>query len=314
MQTSVAVRLQRQLDERRGRRDAAPFGVRGQAALRLAVVAGRAGRQHVAARAGPGEAGAPRPRRSAAPGVAASRSASKLLLHRAAAELAPGRDCASNGVRLWSPNRTPTPRAVVCGRTQPPSVFSSLAKPTTRRNSSGRRSDWVRPKVTGRPERRDTSPIQATSARVPDRSSPSRSPRRDGALEHAPPVPAQHVGDGVQLVGVAHVPGTGRPSGTRVQQRPRRGEAERPGLHGLVDQLAPSPRCRRPWPAPRPGCARPWRGGAPRSGRPSRPRSGPWGGGRCQPGTRRRSTQSQGSPSRMASRGMSSTLSIISAR
>ena len=58
-----------------------------------------------------------------------------------------------------------------------------------------------------------------------------------GALEHAPTVPAQHVGDGVQLVWRGPRARHRTAVGHRVEQRPRRGEAEGPGFHGLVDQL-----------------------------------------------------------------------------
>ena len=119
----------------------------------------------------------------------------------------------SKGVRLWRPNSTPTPRAVVCGRTHPPSAFCSLAKPTIWRKSSGRRSDWTNPKVTGRPERRDTSPIQAISARVPARSSPSRSPRREAVSKMPRRCRPSTSAKAKSSSGVAHVPGTGRPSG-----------------------------------------------------------------------------------------------------
>ena len=151
-----------------------------------------------------------------------------------AAELAPGGAAVEGGPALETEEDTD---AAGCGLRPNATTEGvlSFANPTTRRNSSGLRSDWARPKVTGRPDRRDTSPIQAISARVSVRSSLSRSPRRD-ALEHAAPVPAQHIGEGVQLV---RWPTCREPAGRRAPcaEGCVRSKAQRLRLHGLVHQF-----------------------------------------------------------------------------
>ena len=194
--------------------------------------------------------------------------AQQLLLQRLAAELPPRRAAVERGPALQAEqDARRLGRWSAAGRNRR-CAFSSLANPTTRRNSSGRRSDWARPKVTGRPERRDTSPIQATSARVPARSSPSRSPRREALSKTPATVAPEHVGDGVQLVGGR--PRARAPAGRRARcgaaSATSRSRARRPPWPRRPAR--PSPRCPPRWPACRPCCAHPSRDGAPRSARP----------------------------------------------
>ena len=58
------------------------------------------------------------------------------------------------------------PRAVVCGRSSPPSAASSSTSARILRNSSGPALLCASPNVTGRPVRRLISAIQWISARV----------------------------------------------------------------------------------------------------------------------------------------------------
>jgi hypothetical protein len=229
----------------------------------------------------------------------------KLLLHRMATELAPGGAAVERGPALETEEDTHA--------AQPPREFSSFANPTTRRNSSGLRSDWARPKVTGRPDRRDTSPIQATSARVPVRSSLSRSPRRD-ALSNTPRRCRPNTSaKAYSSSGVAHVPGTGRPSGTvcrsvREVEKPSAPASMASSTSSTIAAMSSSVagvssmlRSPMAW----------WR----TAQCPTMPPTlGPFGSRSIVSRYSPYDTQSQGRPSRMASRGMSSTLSMSSAR
>ncbi len=70
----------------------------------------------------------------------------------------------------------------------------------------------------------------------------------------------------------AHVPGTGRPSGTRCSSVRDVEKPSAPALHRLVDEVGHRPRCRRRSRALRRGRVRPSRSGAARSARPCRRR------------------------------------------
>ena len=115
----------------------------------------------------------------------------------------------------------------------------------TRRYSSGRRRNWRRPKVTGRPSDGTRRPSRPPRRGPGARSSASslaggaRPRRRRG------PVGRSDSDEASSSSGVANVPGHGPAVGDAVQQRAGRREAERAGADRLVDQLAPWRRCRR---------------------------------------------------------------------
>ena len=120
----------------------------------------------------------------------------------------------------------------------------------TRRYRSGRRSLYVRPKLIGRPLRRLTSPIHATSARVLLSGSSSRSPSRIAPSKTPRAGAAEHVGERQQLVGGGLAcPGPGvrraRGAGTSGWSRSR---ARRPPSPPRPART--SRRCRRPSPEP----------------------------------------------------------------
>ena len=207
------------------------FGVGGEAAVGIAVVAGRTRRQHVELAQvqarwmvlGLGD------ELGASGGVPKSK---KLLLHRVAAELAQA-GLPSKGVRLWRPKRTPTPRAVVCGRTQPPRESPPSrtrprggTAPASGRTGPGRRSPAGRTGGTPRPSR-PSPPAAPSGPRCRARRGADARTRR----RCRPNTSAKAYNSS----GVAHVPGTGRPSGTVCKGA--WSKAQRARLHGLVHQF-----------------------------------------------------------------------------
>ena len=172
------------------------------------------------------------------------------------------------------PNSTPMPRAVVCGRT-----LAADAGCLPRRSSMTRaveirtamrlgEAERHRPARAARQLAHPRAPRPSCCAASSSSPSPSAAPPRTrrgrGARARRRSRAARRA--------AAHVPGTGRPSGTRCSSVREVEKPSAPAAHRLVDELAHRRRCRRRRPAPRRGCARPSRSTAPRSARPCRRR------------------------------------------
>ncbi len=232
----MAVGLERQLDERRRRAHPAGDRDRRQRIGWVAVVPGTAvGRQDeqlLQVDLGAVHVGLADQRSDGTTRRAASASSDRSPLRAA-----PCHDGApSNGVRVSRPNSTPTPRAVVCGRTTAPEAFSSLANPTTASNRPG-------PTVGLRQPETDRAAALAADlaeqchlgsgvveAIVVTLAEPHR------ALEDSRPVPAEHLGERQQFVR-GRVRARHRPAiGHTMQERAAGRHAERARRHRLVDE------------------------------------------------------------------------------
>ena len=144
----------------------------------------------------------------------------------------------SKNVRCCRPNSRPMPRAVVCGRSSPPAAASSSTSSRISRNSSGPALLCASPNVTGR----SGAPVDlghpVHSRRACLRSSsPGRSNR--GATSYTP-LPCRPSTSAIASSSrsSAHVPGTGRPSGTRCSSVRDVEKPSAPARHRLVDEVA----------------------------------------------------------------------------
>ena len=211
------------------------LGVRGEAGVRQAVVAGRSGGSTNSMS---------RPKRggcSSASAMSCGRRAASRSTSSCSCNDRPWRACQaglrSNGVRLWRPNRMPTPRAVVCGRTHAAERVLLLGEPDDLAEELGPAVRLDQPeghRATGaaghlaHPGHLGPGAGQVLAVALAETG------RR---LEDAPPVPAEHVGEGEELVRRGPRAGDRTAVGDGVEQRPRRREPERAGVHGLVDEL-----------------------------------------------------------------------------
>ena len=185
----------------------------------------------------------------------------------------------SKNVRCCRPKSRPIPRAVVCGRSSPPSarlLVDELEDLAEQLGAGVALREPERDRPAGAAV--DLGHPVHLGARALVVRARTLEARRD--FVHALAVPAEHVGDREQLALVGPRSGHGPAVGNAVQQRARRREAERAARPSPRRRDRTSPRCRRRSPASRRGCVRPSRSGAPRSARSCRRRSRPWACGR----------------------------------